>query len=195
MTKYIQGKDGKFAGSIGDGKASVPTAAPSVPNPATKSSTSPAELNDRYAAINARYAAQEAERAAQRAAEQASRDAWRDVSATLRAAYPEARWMHLTSDFTVSSLSDGDGQLIATGDQVAAECPTVADQRSALAGGTGFQRGSFKEGDGYRIGIFIACPEDGCDHLYYPEGMQPSHKASPFCRSGQRPHCTCDTCF
>lgn len=28
MTKYIKGKDGKFAGSIGDGKATTPTAAP-----------------------------------------------------------------------------------------------------------------------------------------------------------------------
>lgn len=23
----------------------------------------------------------------------------------------------------------------------------------------------------------------------------PDHQASPRCRSGQRPHCTCDTCF
>lgn len=23
----------------------------------------------------------------------------------------------------------------------------------------------------------------------------PSHSASQFCRSGKRPHCTCDTCF
>lgn len=23
----------------------------------------------------------------------------------------------------------------------------------------------------------------------------PSHYASPRCRSGKRPHCTCDTCF
>jgi hypothetical protein len=23
----------------------------------------------------------------------------------------------------------------------------------------------------------------------------PSHEASPRCRSGRRPHCTCDTCF
>ncbi len=23
----------------------------------------------------------------------------------------------------------------------------------------------------------------------------PSHHASSFCRSGKRPHCTCDTCF
>lgn len=25
--------------------------------------------------------------------------------------------------------------------------------------------------------------------------FMPSHKASPRCRSGHRPHCTCDTCF
>lgn len=30
MTKYIKGKDGKFVGSIGDGKTNVPTAAPNI---------------------------------------------------------------------------------------------------------------------------------------------------------------------
>jgi hypothetical protein len=30
MTKYIKGKDGKFVGSIGDGKTKVPTAAPTI---------------------------------------------------------------------------------------------------------------------------------------------------------------------
>lgn len=31
MTRYIKGKDGKFAGSIGEGKTSVPTASPTPP--------------------------------------------------------------------------------------------------------------------------------------------------------------------
>lgn len=31
MTTYIKGKDGKFAGSIGDGKTKIPTAAPATP--------------------------------------------------------------------------------------------------------------------------------------------------------------------
>jgi hypothetical protein len=34
MTKYVRGKDGKFAGSIGDGKTNLPTAAPATPFPA-----------------------------------------------------------------------------------------------------------------------------------------------------------------
>lgn len=34
MTRYVQGKDGKFAGSIGDGKDHAPTSAPEVPAPA-----------------------------------------------------------------------------------------------------------------------------------------------------------------
>jgi hypothetical protein len=25
--------------------------------------------------------------------------------------------------------------------------------------------------------------------------FQPSHKPSSYCRSGKRPHCTCDSCF
>jgi len=42
----------------------------------------------------------------------------------------------------------------------------------------------------------------GCDEHYrhYRAGHEdppfaPSHKASETCRSGKRPHCTCDTCF
>lgn len=45
-----------------------------------------------------------------------------------------------------------------------------------------------------------------CQHDYYPfyrdewvqgkDGpMGPRHTASDRCRSGKRPHCTCDTCF
>jgi hypothetical protein len=54
VTKYIQGKNGKMAGSIGDGKTKIPTAAPTLPNlptlPATASDTqtgftSPATAN------------------------------------------------------------------------------------------------------------------------------------------------------
>jgi hypothetical protein len=33
MTKYIQGDDGKFAGSIGDGKGKTPTEIPAAPLP------------------------------------------------------------------------------------------------------------------------------------------------------------------
>ena len=36
----------------------------------------------------------------------------------------------------------------------------------------------------------------GCEPmLENPDAMCPSHTASDRCRSGKRPHCTCDTCF
>lgn len=45
-----------------------------------------------------------------------------------------------------------------------------------------------------------ACP--GCAYIYRATGhlptevaMGPHHDPSPCCRSGKRPHCTCDTCF
>jgi len=37
------------------------------------------------------------------------------------------------------------------------------------------------------------CGIEGCEYNAY--GMSPSHKASLACQSGQRNHCTCDTCF
>lgn len=39
----------------------------------------------------------------------------------------------------------------------------------------------------------------GCKEFYAAaeptEVFAPSHRPSHFCQSGQRPHCTCDTCF
>lgn len=38
-----------------------------------------------------------------------------------------------------------------------------------------------------------------CKSEFYPhpklEPFAPAHKASSYCRSGKRAHCTCDTCF
>lgn len=46
-------------------------------------------------------------------------------------------------------------------------------------------------------GIIVpTCP--GCRYWYeHPtaDPFAPSHRASNSCRSGQRPHCTCDSCF
>ena len=39
---------------------------------------------------------------------------------------------------------------------------------------------------------------DYCDRLreaHGPGGFFPDHDAMPGCRSGARPHCTCDGCF
>lgn len=44
--------------------------------------------------------------------------------------------------------------------------------------------------------IDVDCP--GCqEKLNHPrlDAFAPSHKPSPMCRSGKRPHCTCDACF
>jgi hypothetical protein len=54
MTQHIQGKDGLFAGSIGDGKTNVPTPTPAVPGsaaPAADESGAP-----RWAALYSKYA-------------------------------------------------------------------------------------------------------------------------------------------
>jgi hypothetical protein len=43
MTKYIKGKDGKFAGSIGDGKTSIPASVSAPVSAATGASVTPAK--------------------------------------------------------------------------------------------------------------------------------------------------------
>lgn len=54
MTKYIQGEDGKFAGSIGDGKTNAPTElpAPPVPNPYAEAFTALEKVNETEKEIN-----------------------------------------------------------------------------------------------------------------------------------------------
>lgn len=58
MTKYIQGDDGKFAGSIGDGKNKIPTQAdaPGIPNPYAQVSESLERVNEIDKEINATLA-------------------------------------------------------------------------------------------------------------------------------------------
>lgn len=48
MTKYIKNKDGKFAGSIGSGKTSVPTTAPTAPVAAAPAETSAVDVQAVY---------------------------------------------------------------------------------------------------------------------------------------------------
>lgn len=41
-----------------------------------------------------------------------------------------------------------------------------------------------------------SCP--GCREFYAHPTLgpfAPSHRPNPYCRSGKRPHCTCDACF
>ena len=43
-----------------------------------------------------------------------------------------------------------------------------------------------------KVDFVAGCP--GCIQRM-ETGMGPAHYASPRCRSGKRPHCSCDTCF
>ena len=56
MTKYIQGKDGKMAGSIGDGKTNIPTAPPPLPQAASTPETCSNTVDAIYEAFQARQA-------------------------------------------------------------------------------------------------------------------------------------------
>lgn len=51
MGKHIQGKDGKFAGSIGEGKAKVPTPSSITPTPLTDT-TADAHYDDQFQRLN-----------------------------------------------------------------------------------------------------------------------------------------------
>lgn len=62
MAKYIKGKDGKFAGSIGDGKTNVPTAAPRLTATAASQSTmSDLGASTDWSDLEARFKAQQEE--------------------------------------------------------------------------------------------------------------------------------------
>lgn len=52
MAHYVKGRDGKFAGSVGDGKTNVPTAAPAVPagGPLDSTGQTLRDIDERHAA-------------------------------------------------------------------------------------------------------------------------------------------------
>lgn len=191
MTKYIKGKDGKFAGSIGDGKDNVPTPAPKI----TKAEQRRQEMNDRIREINERYAAGREARELKAKKNEDGRQAWFQISDSLNASNPSARWMILDNDFNLVSLNDRDGNSVATAESVIDTHPNIVNQLALLKEYDQVLEGRYRKDNGHRVGIFFRCGEDGCDHQYYPEGFQPGHTASQFCMSGRRNHCTCDTCF
>jgi len=192
MTKYIKGKDGKFAGSIGDGKTNVPTPAPAT---VSKAEQKRQETNARIREINARFEAGKEARqlAAQKNA--AGRQAWFSISDTFNESYPAASWMNLDDEFNITGLTDHDGNIIATAADISSAHPDVAARLKDLREYDQVASGRYAKDGGHRLGIFSKCGEDGCEHLYYPEGFQPGHTASRYCRSGRRNHCTCDLCF
>lgn len=192
MTKYIKGKDGKFAGSIGDGKTNVPTPAPKI----SKAEQRRQEMNDRIREINARWEAGREERELKQRKDEAGRQAWFALSEELTTRYPEARWMYLDDDFALVDLKDTYSKnTVATGEDALQQVPALAGHLALLKEYSQVQGDRYKQDGLYRIGLFRKCGEDGCEHLYYPEGFQPNHTASQFCMSGRRNHCTCDTCF
>lgn len=98
MTRYIQGKDGKFGGSIGDGKTKVPTVAdtpvlnqPSDDAPPVNAAV--ADLYEKYqsAGSGSQYDAPSAYARAEQglaSAERATAEAQRNLSDVLSWAYP-----------------------------------------------------------------------------------------------------------
>lgn len=192
MTKYIKGKDGKFAGSIGDGKTNIPTAAPKVSKAEQKRLDSNAKIRE----LNEKRAANAEAYARLREQQETSRQAWFTASRILSESMPQARWMLLDDDFELAGVANSNKEKFATGETVLALHPEIAEQLAQAKNYSQIRDGQYKQATGgHRVGIFFKCGEDGCEHLYYPEGFQPSHKASPYCRSGRRNHCTCDTCF
>lgn len=191
MTKYVKGKDGKFAGSIGDGKDNVPTAAPKV----SAAERRRLEMNEQVRQINERALANREAYARLREQREAARQAWFSISDSVNSSYPEARWMLLDENYQLVGLTNQDNTIIADGASVIATHPTVQDSLEVFARHEDLVSGRYKRDEGHRVGIFYLCGEDGCTHRYYPEGFQPGHTASRYCRSGRRPHCTCDTCF
>lgn len=194
MTKYIKSKDGKFAGSIGDGKTNVPTAAPKLPK-VSKAEQARLDNNAKIREFNERRAAMLPEIMARRERQEASRQSWFTISESLNSTYPEARWMILDENKELLRLTDRDGNTVAEGSTVLGTNPAVKEGLEVFSQHEDLVSGRYKKDDGHRVGIFFLCGEDGCTHRFYPEGFQPGHTASVRCMSGRRPHCTCDTCF
>jgi hypothetical protein len=189
MSKYIKSKDGKFAGSIGDGKDSVPTAAPSAPQvPVTinlKVKPEYAEKHAAYQRLNERR--------------ETARTAMVSLSDSLRAQWPEARYLAFTDDGHPSKI-EGYGNAVIWDSVNDAPLPDSLNEQAqtyfANADDYQFDSGYPLDHDGVKaMAILGRCGIDGCNFLTPARGFFPSHEATASCRSGRRPHCTCDTCF
>jgi hypothetical protein len=187
VPKYVKGKDGKFVGSIGDGKSQVPTAATS------KAQLRVEEINARVRAMNENAAVMREQYARLAEVRQKASEAWSQISDDLNVAYPEARWMYISQDGELLRLADRDHNTLVVGSDV--EVAGLADNLELLSHHEDLVKGRYLKDGEHRVGVFFRCGIDGCTFRQYPEGFQPGHTASSYCRSGKRPHCTCDTCF
>jgi hypothetical protein len=103
MGKFIKGKDGKFAGSIGDGKNKVPTAG-SVP-PLVASTDAAIESMDRVQELMERYIAQENEKIDVPTWAAQTIDTLSELNATLDASNETLANMHTKSPGQVEPVS------------------------------------------------------------------------------------------
>lgn len=201
MTKYIKDKSGKFAGSLPDAPklespAIPPAVAPVVPEPEVKPAFGTPEwhvwVEQKRLAREAKYA---------RRAE--ARIVIENFTDKIHSEYPESRFFVFDKDWNPIRIEGYDNKVILDLEQE--EHGALADTirietMNTIEGFEQFNEDGFSgyKGNGDVIGIsmLIKCDESpDCDFRRPAVGMAPRHTASVRCMSGQRPHCTCDTCF
>jgi hypothetical protein len=184
MTEYIKGKDGKFAGSIGDGKTHVPTAAPVI------ASAPAAEIVDPTPSPVEAMFAKYADRTRLRDAARAS---WYNVSDSILETNPESTHIILDENDTPIRIEGRDGLVVWDHSEYPLADDMLADVATWSAGKDKWDLDrEYKATDGTsRLTLLHKCPEDGCNFRYGSVGWYPRHDTP----AGHSAHCTCDSCF
>lgn len=202
MAKYIKDKSGKFAGSIPEfpnlessDSSPIPTL-PAVPN--SSSVKPPFGSPEWQLAVDEKHRLREQEHAERRLAS----DMVENFTDKIILEYPKSRYMVYDSNWNPISIEGYDNKVILdlTSDEHASLSDTIKiESRNVLPGLERIksQEKDYSSPSGYTgISMRIRCNDSpDCEFRRSATGIAPRHKASEYCLSAKRPHCTCDTCF
>lgn len=196
MTKYIKNKDGKFAGSLPEEPNLV--SAPNIPV------IEPPVVEEKPAFGTPEWRewaeARRLEREAKDKARAEAREMIENFTDKIVSEFPEARFFVYDSNWNPLRIEGYNNKVVIdlTAEEHGALADTLAIESSNLLDGLSQMRDSEyrSEEDVIGVSLLIRCTEsEDCNYRRPAVGIGPRHKASDFCRSGKRPHCTCDTCF
>lgn len=193
-TVIVKDSNGKIARNLpADGSA--PQATPKLPTPAQSSS------QDVQGSAFEERARKQAEISQHKAKVRA---AIAELTDAVEKDHPKALILGVDDDYQPVSIEDFEGNVLVDLEnsqdyQEHVDSLTDLRESTAVAAENGLLfRDKSPQSSRASKGLFLSfkCHEDPeCQYRTSHYGISPRHTAGTYCRSGRRPHCTCDSCF
>jgi hypothetical protein len=201
MPKYIKDKSGKFAGSIPE--------APKLNSPSESTSPPVPEYTVHPSTPMSGPAVWQAQRDEQvrlqdeiYANRRLAADVVDNFTDKIIMEYPDSRYFVYDENWKPIAIEGYNNKVIIdlTSEEHASLAETIKIESSYVLPGLAkmkTEEHDYTSPEGYvGISMRIRCPDAiDCEFRRPARGFAPRHKASDYCMSGRRPHCTCDTCF